>query len=734
VRRVLGTVACALLLTSMAGTPVAADTAGGGGQRWTVGYLQGAPAYATGVVTSPTGQSVFVTGDSSAGQGGRMATVAYDATSGEQQWAATYPAVDDGTFARPHEVATTPDGSVLLVSGFVSCGRGCDGTKFEGFATIAYDAATGAELWASRFAATGGLVNGLAVSPDGSTVVINESDGLEGTATVAYDATNGDELWQVTGSKAIAYYGGGLAISPDGSTVYVTDTAPTDEGPCYSSGGYLTRAYDVTDGSLRWSTTAPVADAFHCGTPTDLALSADGTSLVVTGYASTAGPQGLYGSGTVAFDTATGAPLWTVADNSILVVPGDTYISLGLSPDGSQVFVSGDDCADHPDCDFATMSLDTATGERQWLSGYDGGGRGYEQDLAVSPDGSSVFITGQESLPCYSDCVFSGVNAPLVAYDAQSGDERWATVYPENYGQALAVSPDSASVYLVGSFATSTASARTGAGARARACSDHCGYATTRYNTGPGAGTVEDSATSMGYAGWRGSYDEHAVGGAYRASREAGASASFRTPRTARVSWLTQQGPDQGRARLFVDGKARGTYDLYDATRSAREVTITGLDRTRHTLRVQVLGTRNAASSNTWVAVDGFGYRAEDGLTQESEPDIRYDAWTGHTRRAASGGSFRASGSRGSSVSLDFRGRSIRWITATGGSFGRARVVIDGTPHRVDLFRRTTTWRVPVTFRGLGRGEHHLTIRPLGSKARGSSSTRVVVDALVVRR
>jgi len=50
----------------------------------------------------------------------------------------------------------------------------------------------------------------------------------------------------------------------------------------------------------------------------------------------------------------------------------------------------------------------------------------------------------------------------------------------------------------------------------------------------------------------------------------------------------------------------------------------------------------------------------------------------------------------------------------------------------VDLYRRTQHWRVPISFRGLSRGEHHLTVRPLGRKNASATSTNDVVDAIVV--
>src|SRR5207302_3679805 len=103
-----------------------------------------------------------------------------------------------------------------------------------------------------------------------------------------------------------------------------------------------------------------------------------------------------------------------------------------------------------------------------------------------------------------------------------------------------------------------------------------------------------------------------------------------------------------------------------------------------------------------WVAVDGF--KVGGNIAEESSNKIRYDTWTGVFSRAASGGSYRQSGSSAGRVSLVFTGRRIAWVTATGPAYGRARLVIDGVAHTVDLYRSTHSWRVRFSYDGLSRG------------------------------
>jgi hypothetical protein len=59
--------------------------------------------------------------------------------------------------------------------------------------------------------------------------------------------------------------------------------------------------------------------------------------------------------------------------------------------------------------------------------------------------------------------------------------------------------------------------------------------------------------------------------------------------------------------------------------------------------------------------------------------------------------------------------------------------VINGKAHTVDLYRRTRNWKVAISYTGLSKGRHRITVRPLDRKNAASSSTNIVVDAFLVR-
>jgi hypothetical protein len=719
-----------------------ASTSGGGIQRWAASYDYGAPAFSYAVGISPDGSTVFVTGTTNYGSDrpSHFATLAYDASAGTEKWVATY-----GSSSNPDQgdratrLAVSPDGSKVFVTGASSC-FDCSGSYFQGYSTVAYDASTGTGLWEARYPSDVGAYS-IAVSPDGSKVFVNgQAAGGEASRTVAYDSSTGQQLWVIKSDDRPVYWKA-LAVSSDSSTVFVAGTAYPTDLSC-DGWGYHTVAYNASDGTEQWS-----ALYAHCGgAATALALSPDGSTVLATGYGDARPIPGegccLYLSATVAYDASTGNQLWATEDDSIKVLGGDTVISLGVSPDGSRVFVFGDECAvslcrDDP---FVTVAYDASTGNQLWVSRYDSGGKNYPSDLVMSPDGSTVFEIGQEALPCYSPCTVTQINAPLVAYDASTGNERWVVDYENNLGWALAVSPDGSSVYVAGTFTTSAPSSsgagvsekRLGGASSSTSCSPSaCGYSTAGYNTGSGPGTFQDPDPHLRYNGWKNFFDKTALGGAYRASRGRDDMATYRTPKAGSVAWLTHLGPDQGKAQLIIDGHSKGTFDLYSPAPSSRSFTFKGLSVEAHTVQVRVLRTKDASSTGTWVAVDGF--RVGGNITEDSSLRIRYDTWEGRFNGAASGGSYRRSGSPGARVSVGFTGRSIAWVTATGPAYGRAKVVIDGVAHTVDLYRPTQTWRVRIWYTGLSNGTHHIAVTPLGTKDASSTSTNIVFDAFVVR-
>ncbi|MGH2556387.1 MAG: S8 family serine peptidase [Actinomycetota bacterium] len=363
-----------------------------GTELWVARYNPGTgdeTARALGV--SPDGSTVFVTGRSYGGaMGFDYATVAYDASTGSERWVRRYDGPDsrsDGAEA----LGVSPDGATVFVTGY-SVGSTCD----TDYATVAYDASTGAERWVARYDGPGdgyGFASALGVSPDGSTVFVTGGSvgvgtGFNDYATVAYEASTGAERW------VTRYNGPGngddgtdaLGVSPDGATVFVT-------GPSWGGAtGYDfdTVAYDASTGAERWVKRYDGPSSHNDGAEA-LGVSPDGSTVFVTGSTDV-------DYATVAYDASTGAQLWVTRYNG----PGnrdDDAVALGVSPDGSTVFVTGSTEWAGGDVDYATVAYEAFTGAERWAMRYNGNGPDTAYDaawaLGVSPDGSMMFVTGQ---------------------------------------------------------------------------------------------------------------------------------------------------------------------------------------------------------------------------------------------------------------------------------------------------------------------------------------------------
>jgi outer membrane protein assembly factor BamB len=385
--------------------------------------------FAAALGLSPDGSTVFVTGSSFiAGSREDYATIAYDSATGTELWASFYDGPGDfydSDYAQA--LGVSPGGSMVFVTGQSDGGA----PSSSDYATIAYDAATGAELWASRYNGPHDdtdSARALGVSADGSTVFVtgysDEGEADENYATVAYEAATGNQLWasRYDGPLHSSDIAWALGTSPDSSMVYVT-------------GESATIAYDATTGTRVWIARYMDLDDQALA----LGVSPDGSAVFVTG---TDG-----GYATMAYDAATGAKLW----HSRFDGPGngtDVAYALETSPDGSAVFVTGVSDLFGPS-DFATIAYDTATGAELWASRYDGPANGsdFASDLGASPDGSAVFVTGS------SDVDADSTDYATIAYDMETGAKMWRRLdgrQKYDGASALGVSPDGSTVYVTG--------------------------------------------------------------------------------------------------------------------------------------------------------------------------------------------------------------------------------------------------------------------------------------------
>ena len=350
-----------------------------GAQIWTSRYdgpgNGSDEAYALAV--SPDGTRVYVAGGSYA-TSQNYTVIAYDATSGAELWVAR------GVEGAAWNVVVSADGMRVYLSG-------------SGFGTEAYDASSGARIWSRRYQPAGSLsdvnfANALGLSPDGARVfVAGYIDSIASWydyASVAYDSTTGAKIWarRYDGPGDEYASGEALAVSPDGARVYVTGTSG------YVPGDWVTIAYDASTGAKIWLRRYDGPDHLNDWAG-DVAVRPDGSMVYVTGL--TEGTTTGADIGTIAYDAATGAKVWLRHYDGRAHM-GDSARRLVVSPDGSRVYVAGYSQGAGTYADYATLAYEASAGTTVWTRLYDGPGHNedYVDGLAVSPDGTSVFVTG----------------------------------------------------------------------------------------------------------------------------------------------------------------------------------------------------------------------------------------------------------------------------------------------------------------------------------------------------
>jgi DNA-binding beta-propeller fold protein YncE len=374
-------------ITGLAHFSTVAYNAATGAARWTATFYGRGYSQPSAMAVSPDGSKVFVTGYTTppgACCADQFVTVAYGAATGARLWVArTFNILHVGSVATA--ITVSPDGSSVYVAG--------DASKNP--VVVAYNAATGAQRWVSRYQVprgAGGGSEGVTVSPDGSEVFLTGPFRAPPAgpkfATVAYNAATGAQLWAQTAKGSSGSRD--LAASPDGSAVLVSGTVPLVSGGSV----FTTTAYAPATGTPLWT------HRFHGPGPDSAAnavtVSPDGRDVFVTG-SSTDNVSGVVDYTTVGYATTSGAQLWarSYQPPAGVNVPQGAEAA-GVSPDGTSVYITGGAAGSASNSvNYTTIAYRTATGQTAWLARYVGPRNfDFATSLAVSPTGQDVFVTG----------------------------------------------------------------------------------------------------------------------------------------------------------------------------------------------------------------------------------------------------------------------------------------------------------------------------------------------------
>lgn len=384
------------------------------------------------------------------------------------EWAARYDGPDH-LYDHGFFMVMSPDGTRMYVTGASTSTSGG-----QDFATVAYASGTGQQLWAARYdgpshgddAPYGGdQGNAIGISTDGSMVFVTgrstDANGKNQYVTIAYHAADGTEAWTshyVTPEESQAT---ALALSGDGQRLYVTGYSAlaiaAPPAPGVANYDFGTVAYDTLTGQQLWVARYDGPAAFW-DVPYSIGVASvrqpDGSrreQIFVTGRSNGASSANQHADfATVAYDGNTGAQLW-VARYDGPANDRDLAYALGVSPDGSSLFVTGESVGNGTSSDYATVCYDAVTGAQRWAARYDDSDLDLALGLAVSPAGDRVAVTGFSVNPGALTVIDR--SAATVVYDAATGAQVWAARHGEIDGAAakrLAFSRDGRRLYVAG--------------------------------------------------------------------------------------------------------------------------------------------------------------------------------------------------------------------------------------------------------------------------------------------
>jgi hypothetical protein len=198
-----------------------------------------------------------------------------------------------------------------------------------------------------------------------------------------------------------------------------------------------TVAYSTATGARLWARTYPPDNA---GGPSNvIAVSPDGMQVYVTGYSENV---------IIAYAARTGKRLWVSRVNHERV----TLDGLAVSPDGATVYQTGHGLASGRGRYIALIAYDAATGRQRWLRYYARVNRGEGWAVAVSADGSTVYVSGGTTAEVAEPSSYSLI---VLAFQAATGTVKWATRYANRYGGGafggpIVLSPGGRDLYVAG--------------------------------------------------------------------------------------------------------------------------------------------------------------------------------------------------------------------------------------------------------------------------------------------
>jgi outer membrane protein assembly factor BamB len=319
----------------------------------------------------------------------------------------------------------------------------------------AYDARTGRRIFARAHFQRKGYpaIRTVTAVPRRGVVVVSgyvQQDGAYGSYVGAFSTQDGRRLWErsgpVTGHRDIA------TVAADERHAYVASLVA--EGPDADSADWVVEAVDLLTGAPRWRRAEHRRDGVD---QAPLAIAAARGRVLVVGYEEDGSCSNRARADVLTFD---GRLVGSVRQRD----PGvcSEVQAVAVSPDGRTAVAVGYGGSGAVTVEGTVLAVDLATGRRLWWRTSRGLGLGAVH-FAVAWNGGEVLVAENSLVsPLASETgavvasagTFAAVPR-VVAYDARTGDRRWASAPAPPSTRlggvyALAVSEDRRAVYLAG--------------------------------------------------------------------------------------------------------------------------------------------------------------------------------------------------------------------------------------------------------------------------------------------
>ena len=354
--------------------------------------------------------NTYLTGSSYNGSSYDIVTVKYD-PDGVEVWRSSYggAGIDEG-----QAIALDSDGDVLVTGTTFISGSDWDVTILK------YDGDTGAELWDAILGGSTEYDTGVDIAVDGSDNVIvlgRRKGGAPGDVdfvTLKYTSA-GAFTW----ARFLGGTGNDLAkvlLVDESDNIYVGGHREFSEGSTYFD--FYLGKYNAA-GTLQWAVSED-SDYGKLDTPHAMAL--DGSNNIIlagSGFTDILNEEDFL---TMKFDNATGALMWKslYAGNAEAL---DVIYAVDVD-DSDNIYVTGKSKSSETSEDFYTIAYNSG-GTELWSDRYSTEGLEYDEatDIRVSDSDLNVYVTG------YSFDPASNNDFTTIKYDIATGDREWVTVF-----------------------------------------------------------------------------------------------------------------------------------------------------------------------------------------------------------------------------------------------------------------------------------------------------------------